>query len=370
MSLARYRRALAAALALALALAGFPGCASGTSAGSVTAGSSHAIAAAGSAAIEASDRDASQPDEGSGSAETPADTPALATGASTQPSQPFDIAQLPGYTGSPYIEIAGNVPTFSDADLNGPQESYSPLDGIGRCGTTQAIVSPATMPTEERGSIGMIRPSGWHTVRYDDLIGDRYLFNRCHLIGYQLTGENANERNLITGTRYLNVEGMLPFEDEVADYVHRTGNRVLYRSTPVFVGDELVARGVHLEARSVEDDGAGVCFNVFCYNVQPGIGIDYTTGESWRLEEAPAADATSTAADAATATTPQAAPESPTVQQAAPATDYVLNTNTRKFHLPGCRSVTQMSAHNKQEVTATRDELIAQGYEPCGNCNP
>ena len=136
------------------------------------------------------------------------------------------------------------------------------------------------MPTEERGSIGMIRPSGWHTVRYDDLVDGRYLYNRCHLLGFQLTAENANERNLITGTRYMNVEGMLPFENQVASYVERTGNRVLMRSTPVFVGDELVARGVHLEALSIDDGGAGVSFNVFCYNVQPGIVIDYATGES------------------------------------------------------------------------------------------
>lgn len=260
----------------------------------------------------------------------------------------FDLSQVPAYSGSPYAVISDNVPTFTDADHAGPAESYAPLDSLGRCGVAMAIVSRETMPTEKRGSIGMVKPSGWHTVRYDDLIADRYLYNRCHLVGFQLAGENANERNLITGTRYLNVEGMLPFENQVADYVEATGNRVLYRVTPVFAGDELVARGVHMEALSVEDGGAGVSFNVFCYNVQPGIEIDYATGESWREQQEPAR------------------------QQQGPAEEsaYVVNVNTGKFHLPGCRSVGQMKEANKKEVTATRDEMISGGYSPCANCNP
>ena len=159
------------------------------------------------------------------------------------------------------------------------------FDLLGRCGPAEACVGQELMPTEERGAIGMVKPSGWHTVRYDGVVDGKYLYNRCHLIGYQLTGENANERNLITGTRYLNVEGMLPFENQVADYVEETGNHVLYRSTPVFKGLELVARGVQIEAWSVEDGGAGVCFNVYCYNVQPGVEIDYATGESCLAEE-------------------------------------------------------------------------------------
>lgn len=185
------------------------------------------------------------------------------------------------YSGNPYVELNGNMPYFTDEELSTTAfELYSELDSLGRCGAAYANVCKEIMPTEERGSIGMVKPTGWHTVKYD-CITDRYLYNRCHLIGYQLAGENANEKNLITGTRYLNVDGMLPFENEVADYVNDTDNHVLYRVTPVFSGDNLLASGVIIEAKSVEDNGAGVQFNVYCYNVQPGISIDYTTGESW-----------------------------------------------------------------------------------------
>lgn len=163
-------------------------------------------------------------------------------------------------------------------------ETYSELDALGRCGVAYANISKDLMPTEERGEIGMIKPSGWHTVKYPEVIEDLFLYNRCHLIGYQLSGENANEKNLITGTRYLNVEGMLPFENKVAAYVRKTGNHVLYRVTPVFEGDNLVAEGVLMEAFSVEDAGKGVEFCVFAYNIQPGIEIDYATGES-RLQK-------------------------------------------------------------------------------------
>lgn len=262
----------------------------------------------------------------------------------------IDIADIPEYSGSPYVEVSGNVPSFTDAALTSPAETYAPLDPLGRCGSAMAIVSRETMPTEERGSIGMVKPSGWHTVRYDDLISDRYLYNRCHLIGYQLTAENANERNLITGTRYLNVEGMLPFENEVADYVEATGNRVLYRVTPLFVGDELVARGVQMEAKSVEDGGAGVSFNVFCHNVQPGIQIDYQTGQSRRSQDAGPTG------------------ESSSIQPSADQVMYVLNVNSGKFHLPDCPSVSKMSDRNKREVTSTLDQMRAEGYSPCANC--
>ncbi len=187
---------------------------------------------------------------------------------------------MPPYAGEPYAVIGDNRPDFGeDSGRTDAFESYSELDGLGRCGRAYANVCRELMPTEERGEIGQIRPSGWHTVKYD-CIPDRYLYNRCHLIGYQLCGENANERNLITGTRYLNVSGMLPFENQVADYVLDTGNHVLYRVTPVFTGDHLVADGVRMEAWSVEDAGEGVCFDVFVYNVQPGVMIDYATGES------------------------------------------------------------------------------------------
>lgn len=193
-----------------------------------------------------------------------------------------DLTQIPEYTGSPYTVINDNEPEFEADDFSTEAfENYSELDDLGRCGVAYANICHEIMPTEKRGAIGMVKPSGWHTVKYPELIKDRYLYNRCHLIGFQLAGENANTKNLITGTRYLNVEGMLPFEDEVADYVKETDNHVLYRVTPVFDGDNLVASGVQMEAESVEDDGAGVKFNVYCYNVQPGIGIDYATGDSW-----------------------------------------------------------------------------------------
>lgn len=194
---------------------------------------------------------------------------------------------LPEYAGEPYVVLYGNEPLFTEEERTKTQsyEVYEPLDFLKRCGVTEACIGLDLMPTEERGEIGMVKPSGWHTVRYDDLVDGKYLYNRCHLIGYQLSGENANEMNLITGTRYMNVEGMLPFENQVADYVQRTGNHVMYRVTPDFRGVELLARGVQMEAWSVEDNGEGVCFHMYCYNVQPGVEITYLTGESRRTEE-------------------------------------------------------------------------------------
>lgn len=190
------------------------------------------------------------------------------------------VMDVPAFCGDPYVIINDNEPEFLEADLvETGYEYYSNLDFLGRCGYAMACIGPEMMPTEERGSIGRVKPSGWQTVKYDFVDG-KYLYNRCHLIGYQLTGENANECNLITGTRYLNVEGMLPFENMVADYVKETGNHVLYRVTPVFDGSALVARGVQMEAWSVEDNGAGICFNIYAYNNQPGVVIDYITGES------------------------------------------------------------------------------------------
>lgn len=194
----------------------------------------------------------------------------------------FDLSSIPEYSGEPYIEINNNIPYFDESDITtNTFEDYSDLDLLGRCGVAYANLSPDTMPTEERGEIGMIKPSGWHTVKYD-IIDGKYLYNRCHLIGFQLAGENANEKNLITGTRYLNVIGMLPFENDVADYIRKTKNHVLYRVTPIFEGTNLVCNGLTIEAYSVEDNGAGICFNVYCYNVQPGIYIDYATGESFQ----------------------------------------------------------------------------------------
>lgn len=190
------------------------------------------------------------------------------------------LTEIPEYSGKPYVEIEGNRPEFSDKDKTKESfETYSELDSLGRCGVAYANVGRDLMPEEERGGIGQIKPSGWHTVKYDNVDG-KYLYNRCHLIGYQLTAENANAKNLITGTRYLNMDGMLPFENMVAEYVKETGNHVLYRVTPVFDGNDLLAKGVQMEAYSVEDEGNGLCFNVFVYNVQPGIHIDYATGDS------------------------------------------------------------------------------------------
>lgn len=206
---------------------------------------------------------------------------------------------MPQYAGEPYAVINGNVPSFDESDFTDQSfETYSELDALGRCGAAYANVGSDLMPTEKRGSIGQVKPSGWQTVKYDNVDG-KYLYNRCHLIGYQLTAENANRQNLITGTRYFNVEGMLPFENMAADYVKETGDHVLYRVTPIFVGDNLVASGVQMEACSVEDRGEELCFNVFVFNVQPGITIDYATGDSRLSDENPASssDASQTAGE-------------------------------------------------------------------------
>ena len=196
----------------------------------------------------------------------------------------FDLATLPAYEGKAYVVLNQNILDFSEKDLaKSVFEEYSPLDLLGRCGPATANIGREIMPTDERGSIGMVKPTGWHTVKYD-VVQDKYLYNRCHLIGYQLSGENANERNLITGTRYMNTEGMLPFENKIANYVRETGNHVLYRVTPVFEGNDLLAKGVQMEAMSVEDGGQGILFHVFCYNVQPGVEIDYSDGSSRLVE--------------------------------------------------------------------------------------
>ena len=193
------------------------------------------------------------------------------------------LAGLPVYSGEPCVVLDGNVPSFTRQQLSEkPYAVYRDLDALGRCTGAEAMLDASMMPTEPRGEIGDIRPSGWHTVKYD-CIEDLFLYNRCHLIGYQFTGENANERNLITGTRYMNKDGMLPWENLVAGYLRRTGDRVLYRVTPIFDGADLVARGVEMEAASVMSEE--ICFHVFVYNVQPGIEIDYGSGES-RLEDA------------------------------------------------------------------------------------
>ncbi|MDO5146493.1 MAG: DNA/RNA non-specific endonuclease [Eubacteriales bacterium] len=257
------------------------------------------------------------------------------------------LAVLPEYTSEASVEVNGNVPFFSEDELTEESfESYAELDELGRCDEAVACVGQDLMPTEKRGEIGSVKPSGWQKAKYVGLVDGNYLYNRCHLIGYQLSGENANEQNLITGTRYMNVEGMLPYENEVADYVDDTDNHVMYRVTPMFEGDDLVARGVLMEAYSVEDEGEGVCFNVFCYNVQPGIEIDYETGRSARQEDFSPKD-----------------DENKKEQ-------YVLNKNTGKFHRTNCSSLSEMSGQNRKYYKGSREDLIAQGYEPCGRCKP
>lgn len=196
----------------------------------------------------------------------------------------FDLESIPEYSGSAYVRINNNIPSFTESDYTTkPFETYSKLDNLGRCGVAYANICQEIMPddNDERESISQVKPSGWQTAKYTGIVDGNYLYNRCHLIGYQLAGENANEKNLITGTRYMNVEGMLPFENLIDDYIEENeNNHVLYRVTPIFEGNNLVASGVQLEAYSVEDNGAGVCFNVYVYNVQPGIDIDYATGKS------------------------------------------------------------------------------------------
>ena len=292
----------------------------------------------------------------------------------TQPSTEITLSMdsIPAYSGEPYVAVNDNVPEFRDTDLSiSSYEYYSDLDELGRCGVAVSNIGKDLMPTKKRGSIGKVKPSGWHTVKYDFVDG-KYLYNRCHLIGYQLTAENANEKNLITGTRYMNVDGMLPFENMVADYIKETGNHVLYRVTPIYTGDNLVADGVEMEARSVEDDGDGICYHVFVYNEQPGVAIDHATGESHLAEDAEvyASQAGSGDERAEEIQTEAPAEQTQVQEQAAAASEYILNTNTMKFHRPSCSSVNQMSDSNKWVYDGTREEVLNMGYEPCKRCNP
>ena len=267
------------------------------------------------------------------------------SGAGNRSQTSVSLDSIPEYSGDPYVVVNNNVPFFPKEDLKAEAfESYGDLDSLGRCTVAYSMVGTETMPTEERGSIGQVKPTGWHAVKYDNVDG-KYLYNRCHLIGYQLTAENANVKNLITGTRYLNVQGMLPFENLTADYIKETGKHVLYRVTPVFEGDNLVASGVLMEGESVEDDGEAIQFCVYVYNVQPGIIIDYATGDS-RLD-----DGTGGSFQNARKT-------------------YVLNTNSKTFHKPDCGSVGKIKDSNKQTFVGTREEAIKNGYSPCKSCNP
>jgi len=259
--------------------------------------------------------------------------------------------EVPEYAGTPFVVLQENIPGFTEEDyITEPFEYYSELDELGRCGMVYANIGVELMPMEERESIGHIKPSGWQLVKYDFVDGN-YLYNRCHLIGFQLSGENANERNLITGTRYMNVIGMLPFENQVAGYVKSTGNHVLYRVTPEYVGENLVAEGVRIEASSVEDKGEGLSFHVFVYNHQPGVVINYATGES-RLATEEEVLAIEYAG------------------QDREEVEYVLNTNSMKFHYPHCSSVSEMKEKNKLNTKMPREMLLIFGYKPCGTCEP
>lgn len=258
----------------------------------------------------------------------------------------FDLSSIPEYSGKPFVRINDNIPDFSEDDLSTESyEHYGRLDFLGRCTVASANIGPDLLPKEERGNISHIKPTGWQIAKYDFIDG-RYLYNRCHLIAFQLTGENDNEQNLITGTRYMNTE-MIPFEEMVGDYVRETGNHVRYRVTPVYDGENPLASGVQMEAMSVEDNGEAIMFNVYLYNVQPGVTIDYETGNNW-LEQ----DDENSGGSADTVRT------------------YILNTSSGKFHDETCSSVEQIKDKNKAVFTGTRNELLDAGYEPCGNCHP
>lgn len=257
---------------------------------------------------------------------------------------------VPDYLGTPYVEVNRDIPFFTEEEKKRTDafEIYSDLDALGRCGIAYANICEEIMPTEEREeSLSSVTPSGWCQNMYDG----EWLLNRCHLIGYQLAGETANERNLIAGTRYFNVEGMLPFENTVADYIDDNPyNHVLYRVTPIYKDEnDLMAYGVLMEAWSVEDNGYGCQFCVFVYNVQQGVEIDYATGENYAAEDETLKSAFADAEEEGT---------------------YILNTNSKKFHSEDCSNTERISDKNKSVYTGDREALISQGYSPAGCCNP
>lgn len=276
------------------------------------------------------------------------------------------LSDIPDYSGSPYVVINGNIPSFNKYELTTKgYETYASLDSLGRCGGAVASCGKEIMPKadEERGSISSIKPSGWVQAQYSWVSG-KYLYNRCHLIGWQLSAENANKRNLITGTRYMNTEGMLPFENMVADYIRETDNHVAYRVTPIYDGNSLVASGVQMEAYSVEDDGEGICFNIYCYNVQPGVEIDYSTGRSRASDSS--AQTTKKQTVVAVKTTKDYVET--TKQQNVALSQYILNTNTKKIHKTSCHHINKMNESNKKSYSGSLDSLYSQGYTTCGTC--
>ncbi len=269
----------------------------------------------------------------------------------------FDLSNIPEYTNKAYININDGVPEFTEDEITTESyEFYSELDILGRCGVTHACIGVDLMPTEDREEISSVYPSGWkyngksNNNKYDtSLVEAGYIYNRCHLIGFQLAGENANEKNLVTGTRYLNIEGMLPFENEIADYVKETKNHVMFKVTPIYDGNDLVPKGIHMMGYSVEDNGEGISFNVFAYNVQPGIVINYATGENWLSGELPPDETTTVDPDTIS---------------------YVLNTKSKKFHKESSTCGDDIMEQNKGAYTGNRQNLIDQGYSPCGTCKP
>lgn len=264
----------------------------------------------------------------------------------------ISLDSIPAFEGKAFVSVNGGVPFFTqDEYTTSPFESYAPLDALGRCGVAYANICRELMPTEERGSIGQVKPSGWQTAKYDFVDG-KYLYNRCHLIGFQLAGENANEQNLITGTRYLNIQGMLPFENMVADYVKETGNHVLLRVTPIYDGSNLLASGVLMEGYSVEDRGDGILFCVYAYNVQPGVVINYANGDN-RL-----------------ATEDETQPSTESESLAGNPTGYIINKSSKVFHTVDCSSTANMSEENKEYTTRSAEDLLADNYTPCGRCKP
>lgn len=276
-------------------------------------------------------------------------------------SEPVSLDNIPEYSGSAYVEINGNVPFFTDDEITDIGfEKYAPLDYLGRCGVAFASVGKEMMPDEGRESISNVRPSGWdyqgasNNNTYDFVSGG-FIYNRCHLIGHLLTGENDNERNLITGTRYLNIDGMYEFEERVHDFIEKTGYHVMYRVTPIFEGTNLVASGVLMEGLSVEDGGRGISFCIYAYNVQPGVEIDYATGQNFLSGEEPKPDTDKGEAGGAEGDV-----------------TYILNTSSEKYHLPDCSGAKTISEKNRLDYYGTLEELIDgyPSYKPCGICNP
>ncbi|MBR2247943.1 MAG: DNA/RNA non-specific endonuclease [Bacilli bacterium] len=301
------------------------------------------------------------------------------------------LLDIPEFESTPYVEINGNIPFFDDSELTtNSYEYYSELDKLGRVGIATACIGVG-MDDKPRENISYIKPTGWKDTKYNGIDGSN-LYNRCHLIAQSLTGENANEKNLMTGTRFMNTEGMLRFENRVSDYVNNTKNHVLYRVTPMFNDDDMLAKGVLIEAKSVEDNGKGIQFNVFCYNVQPGIEIDYKTGESKRVEETSTNELTQSTTIASsiamdnsknssetsssksiseqTTTTPTTSATKEQTTSTNNEATYVLNKNTKKFHYSWCSSVNSMKEKNKEYSNSSRDSLISRGYQPCKKCSP